>query len=147
VFRGAGFEVRENSDFRGWLLVHFVSDAGLYSQGLRLGSLSMLAGATGDLREALLAVRELLPLVEARGVDLREHRVGALPFRAPSRLVASAFAWAIKHIPFARVGFLAHDDPDAVEPREVCRDALAEARRLGVAVPRLEAAEQHFARA
>jgi 2-dehydropantoate 2-reductase len=44
------------------------------SQGLRLGSLSKLAGATGDLREALLTGRELLPLVKARGIDLRRHR-------------------------------------------------------------------------
>jgi 2-dehydropantoate 2-reductase len=146
LFREAGFRLREWPDFRGSLLLHFVSDAGLHSQGLRLGSLSMLAGAKGDLREALLAVRELLPLVEARGVDLRRHRVAVLLFRAPSRLAASAFAWAIKHVPPARANFMAHNDPDAVEPREVCRDALAEARRLGVAVPRLEAAEPTFAR-
>jgi len=30
---------------------------------LRLGSLARLAGATGDVREALLATRELLPLL------------------------------------------------------------------------------------
>ena len=147
VFRGAGCRIREVPDFRGWLLLHFASDAGLSSQGLRLGSLAMLAGSTGDLREGLLAVRELLPLVEARGVDLRRHRVGVLPFRAPSRLTAAAFAWAVKHVPPARATFSAHNDPGAVEAREVCRDALAEARRLGVPAPRLEAAEPHFARA
>jgi len=60
-----------------------VSDAGLHSQGLRLGSLAKLVGATGDLRKALLTSRELLPLLEARGVDPRRHRGGVLPFRAP----------------------------------------------------------------
>ncbi|MET9633079.1 2-dehydropantoate 2-reductase N-terminal domain-containing protein [Lentzea sp. NPDC006480] len=139
VFRDAGLRVREQPDFRGWLWVHFVSDAALHSQGLRLGSLSELAGATDDLREALLAGRELLPLLQARGVDLRRHRRGLLLFRAPTWLMAPALAWLTTHVPLARRSLLAHDDPGAEEPRAICRDTLAEARRLGVAAPRLEA--------
>jgi 2-dehydropantoate 2-reductase len=146
AFREAGFRLKEKPDFRGWLWLHFVSDAGLHSQGLRLGSLAKLVGATGDLREALLAIRELLPLVEARGVDLRRHRGGVLPLRVPTWLTAPALTWALAHFAPARVNFEAHSDPGAEEPREVCRDTLAEARRLGVAVPRLEAAEPNFAR-
>ncbi|MEV0424131.1 ketopantoate reductase family protein [Streptosporangium canum] len=146
AFRKAGLRLKERPDFRGWLWVHFVSDAGLLSQGLRLGSLSKLAGARGDLREGLLAGRELLPLLQARGVDLRRHRGGVLLFRAPTWLTAPALAWLTAHVALARVSFAAHSDPDAEEPREVCRDTLAEARRLGISVPRLEAAEPHFAR-
>ncbi|MEU0794086.1 2-dehydropantoate 2-reductase N-terminal domain-containing protein [Amycolatopsis sp. NPDC005961] len=147
AFREAGLRIKERPDFRGWLWVHFVSDAGMFSQGLRRGSLSELAGARGDLREALLAGRELLPLLRARGVDLRRHRGGLLPFRAPTWLTAPALAWLTTHVPPARMGLTAHDDPDAEEPRAVCRDVLAEARRLGISAPRLEAAEPLFARA
>ncbi|MCE0764936.1 ketopantoate reductase [Pseudonocardia kujensis] len=146
AFREAGLRLKEQPDFRGWLWVHFVSDAGLFSQGLRLGSLSDLAGATRDLREGLLAARELLPLLEARGLDLRRHRGGVLLFRAPTWLTAPALAWLTAHVAPVRVNFAAHSDPGAEEPREVCRDALAEARRLGISVPRLEAAEPSFAR-
>ncbi|MFG2044549.1 ketopantoate reductase family protein [Dactylosporangium sp. NPDC048998] len=146
VFREAGFRLRERPDFRGWLWIHFVSDAGLHSQGLRLGSLAKLAGSTGAFREALLAGRELLPLLEARGLDLRRHRGGGLLFRTPTWLTAPALAWLTAHVAPVRVNFAAHSDPEAQEPREICRDTLAEARRLGVAVPRLEAAEPHFAR-
>ncbi|MFI6456254.1 ketopantoate reductase family protein [Streptosporangium amethystogenes] len=146
AFREAGFRLQEQPDFHGWLWIHFVFDAGLHSQGLRLGSLAKLAGATGDLREALLAIRELLPLLEARGVDLRRHRGGVLPFRAPTWLTAPALAWLLAHFAPARVNFEAHSDLEAEEPREICRDTLAEARRLRVAVPRLEAAEPSFAR-
>ncbi|MFD2467544.1 ketopantoate reductase family protein [Amycolatopsis silviterrae] len=145
VFRDAGFRVRERPDFRGWLWVHFVSDAGMHSQGVRVGSLSSLAGSRRDLREALLAGRELLPLLEARGVDLRRHRGALLPFRAPTWLTAPVMAWLLAHYPPARTSFAAHSDPDAREPREVCRDTLAEARRLGVPARRLEAAEGYFA--
>ncbi|MEU4251916.1 2-dehydropantoate 2-reductase N-terminal domain-containing protein [Amycolatopsis sp. NPDC026612] len=146
AFREAGLRIKEQPDFRGWLWVHFVSDAGLFSQGLRRGSLSKLVGATGDLREALLTGRELLPLVEARGIDLRRHRGGVLLFRAPTWLMAPVLAWLTARVALARVSLEAHSDPDAEEPREVCRDTLAEARRLGIAVPRLEAAEPGFAR-
>jgi 2-dehydropantoate 2-reductase len=146
AFREAGFRPRERPDFRGWLWVHFAFNAGVHAQGLRLGSLAELAGATGDLREALLAGRELLPLLEARGLDLRRHRGGVLGLRAPTWLTAPALAWLTTHVALLRVNFAAHSDPEAEEPREICRDTLAEARRLGVSVPRLEAAEPTFAR-
>ncbi|MCG3755066.1 ketopantoate reductase family protein [Amycolatopsis sp. Poz14] len=144
VFRDAGFRVRERPDFRGWLWVHFVSDAGLHSQGVRVGSLSSLAGSRGDLREALLAGRELVPLLEARGIDVRRHRGALLLFRAPTWLTVPVLGWMLAHFPPARLNFEAHSDPDAREPREICRDVLADARRLGVTVPRLEAAEPYF---
>ncbi|MFF5114467.1 ketopantoate reductase family protein [Streptosporangium sp. NPDC000509] len=146
AFREAGLRLKERPDFRGWLWIHFASGAGLLSQGLRLGSMSKLAGARGDLREGLLAGRELLPLLQARGVDLRRHRGGVLLFRMPTWLTAPVLAWLTAHVALARVSFAAYSDPDAEEPREVCRDTLAEARRLGISVPRLEAAEPHFAR-
>ena len=145
AFREAGLRLKEQPDFRGWLWVHFVSDAGLFSQGLRLGSLSKLAGSTSDFREALLTGRELLPLLKARDIDLRRHRGGVLLFRAPTWLMAPVLAWLTAHVTPLRVNFEAHSDPDAEEPREVCRDTLAEARRLGISVPRLEAAEPTFA--
>ena len=146
AFREAGFRLKEQPGFRGWLVIHFVSNAGLHSQGLRLGSLSKLVGATGDVREALLAIRELLPLVEARGVDLRRQRGGVVAFRAPTWLTAPALAWLLVHFAPARQKFEVHSNPEAEEPRAICRDTLAEARRWGVAVPRLEAAEPSFAR-
>jgi 2-dehydropantoate 2-reductase len=146
AFRRAGFRLREQPDFRGWLWIHFVGNAGLYSQGLRLGSLADLVGETDALREALLTSRELLPLLEARGVDLRRHRGGVLPYRAPTWLTAPALSWLLGHVGLARASLRAHSDPAAEEGRAICRDTLAEAHRLGVAVPRLEAAEPSFAR-
>ncbi|MEV4802881.1 2-dehydropantoate 2-reductase N-terminal domain-containing protein [Nonomuraea sp. NPDC049421] len=144
TFRTAGFRVKERPDFRGWLWLHFVADAGLHSQGVRLGSLADLVGKTGDLREAMRVTRELLPLVEARGVDLRRHRAIVRSFRAPTWLTGPALAWLTAHLPLVRGNFAAHSDPEAEEPREICRDALAEARRLNVPTPRLEAAEPYF---
>jgi len=141
VFREAGFRIQESSDFRGWLLIHFVQNAGLHTQSLKRGSLSALTAR--DVRAAILATRELLPLVEARGVDLRRHRGELLPFRAPVGLAAPALAGLFAHFPPMRMVMRAHANPE--ELRAVCRDTLAEARRLGLRVPELEAAEPYFA--
>lgn len=146
AFREAGLRIKEETDFRGWLWIHFVSDAGFFSQAVRVGSMAKLVGARGDLRQAMLTSRELLPLLEARGVDLRRHRGGVMLFRAPAWLVGSLLAVATRYFAPARVNFEAHSDPTAREPREICRDTLAEARRLGIKTPRLEAAERDFAR-
>ncbi|WP_422754918.1 ketopantoate reductase family protein [Micromonospora sp. WMMD708] len=141
VFRAAGFRVRENADFRGWLSVHFAQNAGLHTQSLRRGALSAMT--TRDVREAILATRELLPLVEARGVDLRRHRAELLPFTAPVWLAAPAMSLLLNRFPPMRRVMRAHANPE--ELRAVCRDTLAEARSRGIPVPRLEAAEPYFA--
>ncbi|WP_236718079.1 ketopantoate reductase family protein [Actinoplanes sp. TFC3] len=142
VFRQAGFKLRETTDFRGWLSIHFIQNAGLHTQSLRLGSLSKLGGNPRSVREAILAIRELLPLATARGVDLRRHRSDVRPFTAPAWLTAPVLAWLFGHFPPMRMVMAAHANPE--ELRAVCRDTLAEARRLGVSVPRLEAAEAYF---
>ncbi|MET8850846.1 2-dehydropantoate 2-reductase N-terminal domain-containing protein [Amycolatopsis sp. NPDC004625] len=133
VFHEAGLRLREKRDFRAWLWRHFAMNVGLHAQGLRRGTLADLPGATAAFREALLITRELRPVLAARGVDVRRG------FRAPTWLTAPAFAWSSAHVPLVRRSFDGHADPAAEEPRAVCRDALAEAQRLGVAVPRLEA--------
>jgi len=124
-------------------LIHFLQNAGLHTQSLRLGSLAELAGSRQGVREAILDTRELLPLAEARGVDLRRHRSEVLPFTAPVRLMAPVLTWLFGHFPPMRTVMEPHANPE--ELRAVCRDTLAEARPLNVSVPRLEAAEPYFA--
>ncbi|MUN53892.1 ketopantoate reductase [Kocuria koreensis] len=144
AFSQAGIRVREQPDIRGWYFLHTATDASLYSQALRHGSMADLIGNTAALREAMLVGRELLPVVAARGVDLRRHLSSTLAFRLPSWLVAGAFALANSKVPFVRRAFETHDDPAAEEPRAVYRDVLSEAQRLGVPTPRLAAAAADF---
>lgn len=141
AFTAAGFDVAEQSDFRGWLWTKFIADAGMHAQGLRLGSLSRMLGRPRSFREALLTSRELLAVLQARGVDLRRHRASVFPFRAPTVMMAPTMAWVTAHVPLAKASLAAHTDPRAEEPSNVVRDVLTEARRLNVPVPRLEAAQ------
>jgi len=139
AFRQAGFHIREEANMREWLWLHFIADVGMHAQGHLHGGLANMIGDRRALREALLTSRELLPVLHARGVDLRRHRGALLSYRLPG-LVAATMAWATAHVPIARASLAAHTDPNAAEPRAVLRDALQEARRLGVPTPRLEAA-------
>ncbi|QTE30854.1 ketopantoate reductase family protein [Pengzhenrongella sicca] len=137
AFRQAGLAVRQEKDMRGWLWLHFIADAGMFDQAVRSGSLANMIGDRRAFRDALLTTRELLPILEARGVDLRLHRSATLPYRFPL-MVAAAFARTTVLIPIARRSLAAHTDPQAPEARAVLEDTLHEARRLTIPAPRLE---------
>lgn len=139
AFTQARLTVRWQSDMRGWLWLHFIADAGMFAQALRSGSLAAMIGDRRAFREAFLTTRELLPVLEARGVDIRRHRAATLPFRLPG-LVATVSGWATARIPLAQRSLAAHTDPHAAEPRAVLDDTFREARRLGIPTPRLESA-------
>ena len=137
AFRQAGLTVRSEKDMRGWLWLHFISDAGMFAQGVRSGSLAKMIGDRRAFRDAFLTTRELLPVLEARGIDLRRYRGGLLPYRLPG-VVSTVTAWATSLFPIARVSLAAHTDPTAAESRAVLEGTLREARRLGISTPRLE---------
>jgi len=137
AFAQAGIGVREEADMRGWLMLHVALDAGMFSQALRVGGLAKMVGDPRALRAAFLTSRELLPVLAARGVDLRRHRAAAIPTRFPL-LIGALTAAASAALPIARASLAAHTDPNAAEPRAVLDDTLRTARELGIAVPRLE---------
>ncbi|HEY0188351.1 MAG TPA: 2-dehydropantoate 2-reductase N-terminal domain-containing protein [Cellulomonas sp.] len=139
LLRQAGFSVRSEPDIRGWLWLHFAQDVGMHAQGLRHGGLVGLVGNRPGLRDAMATGAELLPVLQARGVDLRRHRGTVRMLRHPGP-TSVAMAWATRHVPLAQISLTAHTDPRAAEPSAVLRDAVREARRLGVATPRLDAA-------
>lgn len=137
IFQEAGLAVRQETDMRGWLWIHFLADAGMFAQATQMGSLANMIGNRQALREAFLTTRELLPILEARGVDLSRHKGALVPLRRPL-LVAGALAWASRLIPIARRSLEAHTDPNTLEERAVIYDTLREARRLAIPTPRLE---------
>lgn len=137
AFAQAGIGVKEEEDMRGWLMLHVALDAGMFSQALRVGGLAKMVGDPRALRGAFLTSRELLPVLAARGVDLRRHRAAAIPTRFPL-LIGALTAAASAALPIARASLAAHTDPNAAEPRAVLDDTLRTARELGIAVPRLE---------
>ncbi|AKU93640.1 hypothetical protein AKJ09_00304 [Labilithrix luteola] len=141
-FRQCGFGIQEQADFRGWLFVHFAVNAGLLAQVLHAGSFSQLLASGAERADAMRNVRECLSIVAARGVDLRDHSASTALFRFPPRVAGFLFGLVMKLYAPARLVLDAHTNPE--ELRFTARDALAEARRLGVPAPRLEALSHLF---
>lgn len=139
AFRQAGFAVKTQQDMRGWLWLHFASDAGMFAQALKSGGLANMIGDRRALHEAFLTSRELIPVIEARGVDLRRHPEATLVSRLP-RLAAALSAWATDRLPIARASLASHTDPNAAEPLAVLEDVLTTADQFNIATPRLERA-------
>lgn len=137
AFQQAKLTVRQEKDMRGWLWLHFITDAGMFAQALRSGSLANMIGDRRAFHDAFLTTQELLPVLEARGVDLDQHRNAMLPYRFP-RLLAAASGFATAFIPMARISLAAHENPNTAEARAVLEDTLREANRLHIPVPRLE---------
>jgi 2-dehydropantoate 2-reductase len=142
MFRNAGFGLKEERDFRGWLLIHFAGNAGLLSELLRMGSPKALIHSVSALRQSLLNSRELIPLLEARGVDLSLHWKEVALFRLPSLPMALLLSLTLRFFSPLRLVMESHSNKE--ELRRICRDVLDEARRIRIAVPRLEALESFF---
>lgn len=145
LFEAAGFSISHVADFRSWLWFHVILDAAIMVGWLRTGSFDALVRSRPALREVVRLVREMIPVLTAKG--------------GTARLGATA----VKYVPAGALAFvleklLAGDTISAVVMRQAQdtghidyeakaiypRDVLADARRLGVSVPRLEANEPAF---
>ena len=142
LFTSTGFSVSEHKNFGNWLWHHFILDAGFGSETLKAGGVEALMSSSKLLKGIVFDVRELLPLLKARGAKL--SLAATLPFFLPARL----FAFVLKKV-FAQGSLLreltlrgGESAATSAEMKVYPRDALEEARRLGVKVPRLEGIER-----
>ncbi len=142
LFSEAGFGIDEQHDFRSWLFVHFALDCAVETEGLKAGSMAKMVASSKHRREAILNMRELVPLLAARSVDLKGQASYLTPFRLPPWLIGSIMGLVPKLVKPIRVMLNAHSNTE--ELRATCRDVAAEAQRLGVKLPRLEAASSLY---
>ncbi|ANZ43481.1 ketopantoate reductase [Lentzea guizhouensis] len=146
LFRGAGFAVSQSRDFRSWLWFHFIMDAGLLTQGLAVGGRAELARSRTAARDVFLLMREMVPLLKAKGGT---PRLGAA---VVSRVPAVLLGFALRKVLGGKnmLSFLTEELERAGHTSGelagvYARDVLADARRLGVPLPRLTALEPLFA--
>lgn len=141
MFRQAGFGVAEHLDFRSWLLSHFALAGGLLAESLLLGSSVQLMESGAHRRSVIRNVRELVPLLKSRGVNVgwrnREVAIAKLPVWIGG--LALGLAW--KLIKPMRLAFESHTTPD--ELLFTCRDLLLDAQERDIPTPRLAAALAH----
>ena len=142
LFKKAGFAIAEQRDFRSFLFVHFALDCAVETEALKAGSMARAFASASHRRDAILNMRELAPLLTARSVDLKDQSSTLAPFRLPTWLLGPMIGLAPKLLASVRLMLDSHSNME--ELRSTCRDVLTEARRLGVNLPRLEAASSLF---
>jgi 2-dehydropantoate 2-reductase len=138
LFRDCGFKISEKANFRDWLWIHFATNAGVMSQAVHAGSMESVMGSFSEAREAALTLREILPVLRARGLNLQQNSMELAPFRIPSYLFAGGMVAAFFFSrPFqAVVGGGDHKE----EMRRTVMSVLQEAAELGIETPRLRRA-------
>lgn len=127
--------------------MHLVLDAGLAAQALKVGGYSKLFSSTAQLRESILLMREMISLLKAKGgkpkpgtILLLNLPAGLLGFVIQIFLSGSGESLPRFLMDQMEISGHASYELTSLYPREV----LADARRLGVRLPRLTAIEPVF---
>ncbi|WP_158822751.1 ketopantoate reductase family protein [Granulicella sp. S156] len=138
LFRDCGFKIAEKTNFRDWLWIHFATNAGLMSQAIYADSMESVMGSFSQAREAALTLREMLPVLRARGINLRQNFMELTPLRMPPYLFAAGMVAAFSFSkPFqAVVGRGDHKE----ETSRTVISVLQQAAELGIETPRLRRA-------
>jgi 2-dehydropantoate 2-reductase len=145
VFREAGFSVSEKKDFRSWLWFHFVLNAALAAQALKVGGYSKLMSSSYNLKHSFLLMREMLPLLKAKGDNPKLGIV--LLLNLPAGLLGFIMQRALRKDSLAKVIMERMEGSGHASfalTRLYPRDVLAQARELKVSLPRLTTLEPTF---
>ena len=140
LFESAGLKVDVHSDFRAWLWLHFAVNAGMVSQALiHKESSEQLVSSSRELAQAARLAREAVQVVYARGVSPTAHRSETAIATMPPFLAGLVVKNLAGRNAATRRLMTVHTDERSLARFPL--DVLAEAKRLGVACPRLQAVE------
>lgn len=139
LFKKAGFGISEKKDMRNWLWFHFISNASMMSAASKVGSLNNLFDSTRALKDFALRLKELIPLMDAKGSKVSELTNFAV--NLPSGLIAFAMKLALAEGNLPREIMRSASGSESLKAESnliFVRDTLAEAHKHGISIPRLE---------
>lgn len=142
LFAQTGFKIKDHADFRGWLWTHFVVDAGFFSKVLEVGSVEKVFSSNKHLKDVILQVRELLQLVEKRGINLSHNLQDIKMYRRPTWMGSLMVRFLLKISPPFRTMVYSHNNPE--EALSYGRDVLKIAKELNFKLPLLESKSKEF---
>ncbi|MBX3083310.1 MAG: ketopantoate reductase [Anaerolineae bacterium] len=139
MFRSAGFSVSESKDFRGWLWFHFVLEAALAVQALKVGGYSNVFSSAPQLKATILLMREMLPVLKAKGE--KPNPGVTILLNLPAGLLGCIGQKVLSGDRLESFNTVKQLDASGHASYELLsrypREVLADAHRLGVALPRL----------
>ena len=141
-FDGCRLAVNLHTDMLPWLWTHFAIEAGVIGTAVKAGDPSLFLGSTDWLEQAVLAVRDALAVVKARGVEVAAI-LDAQPFFAPPEAVAAGIREQYRVDRAARKIMERHTAHD--ELQHIYFDVLATGRELRVEMPTLAALAPYVA--
>ncbi len=142
LFSAAGFKIKEHRDFRSWLYMHFAANAGIHLEALRANSVRAVFYSKTHAQSAIRSTQELLPLLNARGVDTTVDASDLALYKLPPWVGARVLKMSVTFFPPLTAAIL-HNEPRE-ELKRFCQDVLFEAHRLGVELPSFEASSSLF---
>lgn len=142
LFEQTGFKIKEHSDFKGWLWIHFIVDAAFFSKVLEVGSVRKVFSSHKHLKDVMLQVRELLPLVEKRGIDLSNNKGDTRMYRRRAWVGSLMVRFLLRISPPFTTMVYSHNNPE--EAVSYGREVLKVAKSLKFKLPSLEASLKEF---
>jgi 2-dehydropantoate 2-reductase len=140
LFAGAGFKAAVQKDFQSWLRNHFASNAAMEAEAIKSGSFKEAVSSRESLAGIARNMREIIPVIRATGSkpNALARVMSCLPPRAVGFLMGKVFS--PKGMPYALVAHNHYKAGPAVQ------EIISEARKHGINVPRLCAAENLIAK-
>jgi 2-dehydropantoate 2-reductase len=135
MFSGCGFRVEIQSDILAWLWVHFAVEAGVIATAIKAGGVDDFLGSVDRIADAVLAVRDALAVVRARGVNV-DAQPAAQMFAAPERVVAQGIKELYEADRAARRIMERHAGGE--ELKRIYLDVVDTGQELGIIMPVLE---------
>lgn len=139
LFKNAGFGISEKEDMRNWLWFHFITNASLMAAASKVGSLNVLFDSTSALKDSILILRELIPLMRAKSSKVSS--IINIAVNLPAGLLAFVMKLALAKGQLPREmmrSAIGSENLKAESNVIFVRDTHVEARRLGIYLPRLE---------
>jgi 2-dehydropantoate 2-reductase len=136
LFKSAGFKSSVNKDFRSWLFGHFAMNAALHIEVLKAGTGMLEASQTTKHWKNVIANgKELLPLLKARNVDIKNSPDLKI-LNLPPWLLSFVVRAAVKFSPPIKQVLTGHSNKE--ETNSYANDVTDTAEKMKIRLPRYE---------
>jgi 2-dehydropantoate 2-reductase len=137
AFTQAGFTPTITREMLPWLWTHYAITSVMVGGAARAGSYSAFVQNSHIVKDAMLAAREALAVVRARGVDI-SRMDEARPFDLPTWMGVPALKFLRDRPVSTHIGDLQRLNASA-EMVQIYREVVSTGRKLNVPMPHLEA--------